>query len=208
MGSIPDGSKIGDRSVVVGPTDADGNTILNRGGLAVGNGAKADSTSIAIGAHANAGSRPIPQQVPVVVNAPHGIAIAGGTVTNPTVNNYNPPERHLSVVQQRGLASSLYQKCTPSSFVSVVWEPDTEALGYASDFTAPLDSVKCLGYRAALVSRPPLIRGVTLITSDWNAPNPQAAALRSALAEAGIPFTAENGEIVRGSSVTVVVGTR
>jgi hypothetical protein len=55
MGNIPEGSRIGNRSVMVGPTDAHGNTILNQGGLAVGYGAKADSTSTAIGAHANAG---------------------------------------------------------------------------------------------------------------------------------------------------------
>ena len=55
VGNIPDGSKIGDSSVVVGPTDANGNTILNKGGMAIGKGAKADATSIAIGENANAG---------------------------------------------------------------------------------------------------------------------------------------------------------
>jgi hypothetical protein len=61
VGQIPPGSRVGDRSTVVGATDSNGNTILNRGGLAIGNGAKADSTSVAIGAHANAGRQPISQ---------------------------------------------------------------------------------------------------------------------------------------------------
>jgi hypothetical protein len=56
VGRVPDDSKIGDRSVIVGATDANGNTILNRGGTAIGTGAKADTTSIAIGEGANAGS--------------------------------------------------------------------------------------------------------------------------------------------------------
>jgi hypothetical protein len=40
----------------VGATDSQGNTIFNKGGTAIGSGACADSTSIAIGAHANAGA--------------------------------------------------------------------------------------------------------------------------------------------------------
>jgi hypothetical protein len=56
MGRIPDGSKIGDGSVVVGATDINGNTVLNQGGLAVGRGATTDPTSIAIGAGAHAGN--------------------------------------------------------------------------------------------------------------------------------------------------------
>lgn len=56
MGRIPDGSKIGDGSVVIGATDDKGNTILNQGGLAVGKGATAGPNSIAIGAKASAGN--------------------------------------------------------------------------------------------------------------------------------------------------------
>lgn len=42
----------GSGNTVVGPTDANGNTIMNKGGIAIGAGAKADSTSVAIGAGA------------------------------------------------------------------------------------------------------------------------------------------------------------
>jgi hypothetical protein len=48
--------EIGDRSVVVGPTDDRGNTILNKGPLAIGHGAYAGPDSIAIGAGAGAGA--------------------------------------------------------------------------------------------------------------------------------------------------------
>ena len=47
---------MGSGNTIIGPTDAAGNTILNRGGVAVGRGARADGTSIAIGAGAMAGS--------------------------------------------------------------------------------------------------------------------------------------------------------
>ncbi|MHC4248317.1 MAG: hypothetical protein ACYS9X_04240 [Planctomycetota bacterium] len=57
MGKVPAGTRVGNRSVYVAPTDDRGNVILNRGGLAAGYGAHADPTSIAIGAWANAGSR-------------------------------------------------------------------------------------------------------------------------------------------------------
>lgn len=49
-------ANMGDNNVFIGATDSHGNTILNRGGVAVGSGACADSTSTAIGANANAGS--------------------------------------------------------------------------------------------------------------------------------------------------------
>ncbi|MBN1638096.1 MAG: hypothetical protein JW866_03960 [Ignavibacteriales bacterium] len=45
---------VGDGSVVINATDSNGNVILNRP-MAIGRGAKADNTSIAIGANANAG---------------------------------------------------------------------------------------------------------------------------------------------------------
>jgi hypothetical protein len=55
VGKIPTGSKLGSGNTIVGATDSNGNTIINRGGTAIGNGATADPGSIAIGAHAHAG---------------------------------------------------------------------------------------------------------------------------------------------------------
>ena len=54
MFNVPSDLTAGDRCVIVGPTDANRNTILN-GTMAVGYGAKAGPGSIAIGAHAGAG---------------------------------------------------------------------------------------------------------------------------------------------------------
>jgi hypothetical protein len=60
VGNLPTGSSLGDGSTYVGATDANGNAILNRGGTAIGHGATADPTSIAIGANAHAGAPSTP----------------------------------------------------------------------------------------------------------------------------------------------------
>jgi hypothetical protein len=52
MGQVT--GRVGHRSVVIGATDSKGNTIINQP-MAVGYGAQADPTSIAIGAFARAG---------------------------------------------------------------------------------------------------------------------------------------------------------
>ena len=51
---------VGDRSVVIGPTDDRGNTILRPapGGTAIGAGAKAGPNSLSVGAGAGAGAKP------------------------------------------------------------------------------------------------------------------------------------------------------
>jgi hypothetical protein len=54
MGNVPPSAQIGDGSVVIGPTDSHGNTIINQP-MAVGRGAQAGPGSIAIGAFAGAG---------------------------------------------------------------------------------------------------------------------------------------------------------
>lgn len=55
IGNVPPNANIGEGSVVVGPTDSSGNTIINTP-MAVGYGAKAGPGSIAIGAFAGAGN--------------------------------------------------------------------------------------------------------------------------------------------------------
>ena len=56
MGNVPPNTKVGEGSVVIGPTDNKGNTIINTPNTAIGRGAKAGPGSIAIGARAGAGA--------------------------------------------------------------------------------------------------------------------------------------------------------
>ena len=56
VGAVPPGLAQGSNNTVVMPTDGSTSVIMNRGGTAIGAGACADSTSIAIGSGANAGA--------------------------------------------------------------------------------------------------------------------------------------------------------
>lgn len=55
IGNVSPNTEVGDGSVVIGPTDANGNTIINQP-MAIGRNAQAGPQSIAIGAGANAGA--------------------------------------------------------------------------------------------------------------------------------------------------------
>jgi acyl carrier protein len=56
--NVPIPKSMGSGNTFVGTTDANGKTIMNKGGTAIGKGACADPTSIAIGADAHAGKCP------------------------------------------------------------------------------------------------------------------------------------------------------
>lgn len=71
-------------------------------------------------------------------NAPNGIAIAGGTVTNPTVNNYAPASRRLSDEQKTTLVACL--KSNPGTFTVSAISNNGEAYQYASDFSGVFTS--------------------------------------------------------------------
>jgi cytoskeletal protein RodZ len=71
-------------------------------------------------------------------NAPNGIAIAGGTVTNPTVNNYAPASRRLSNEQKTMLVACL--KSNPGTFTVSAISNNAEAYQYASDFSGVFTS--------------------------------------------------------------------
>ena len=66
--------------------------------------------------------------------APNGIAISGGNVQNPTVNNYSaPPPRRLSDEQRRILIPCLQTK--PGSFTVSAIMNSAEAHRYAQDYS-------------------------------------------------------------------------
>jgi hypothetical protein len=106
VGRVPYRAVNGNGNTIVGATDANGNTIFNHGGTAIGSGAQAGSTGVAIGAHANAGALGS-RQTQTTNNAPNGIAISGGNVVNPTVNNYAAPQRQIPKQIQDELIAAL-----------------------------------------------------------------------------------------------------
>lgn len=82
MGAIPNTLEVGDGSVVIGPTDKYGNTIINTP-MAVGRNAHTSgSGSIAIGAGANAGDRP---NFPALI---HELELVMSKSSDPAIVNY------------------------------------------------------------------------------------------------------------------------
>jgi hypothetical protein len=90
VGNVPARTINGNENTIVGATDDHGNTILNRGGTAIGAGAHADPTSIAIGANAAAG-----QPVPTYQQTCQGSACAQGPGAQATYNQFGPPEARI-----------------------------------------------------------------------------------------------------------------
>ncbi len=72
-------------------------------------------------------------QTRATANAPNGIAIAGGTVIQPTVNNYTPPNRRLSDDQKAMLKACLAVK-TGTFTISAIAN-NSEAYQYAKYFS-------------------------------------------------------------------------
>jgi hypothetical protein len=69
-----------------------------------------------------------------IINAPNGIAIGGGNVVNPTVNNFGALQRHLTSQQKQQLISLLSPyKDTPFNGV-YAFGSDNEGNIYAHDF--------------------------------------------------------------------------
>lgn len=66
-----------------------------------------------------------------IISAPNGIAIGGGNVNNPTVNNYAPPERRISPSQRTELISALKGKKLKVAFGYLLNVPDSQQ--YAED---------------------------------------------------------------------------
>ena len=86
--NVPAQQSMGDGNTIVGPTDSHGNTVYNKGGVAIGNGARADSTSVAIGAHANAGNTTEQPSVGTITVQP-GAAVSVGQKGGITVGQIN-----------------------------------------------------------------------------------------------------------------------
>lgn len=124
----------GNGNTIMGATDANGNTILNRGGTAIGRGAKADQSSIAIGAGANAGT-----QVTQSTNAPCSGNSVGGNVDNSgcQVGTVPPPNRVIEATSREAAVALLKTAPTGSKVYFVVIGGGQEI----GDFEQSLESI-------------------------------------------------------------------
>jgi hypothetical protein len=76
-------------------------------------------------------SNKVSEEAPVL-NAPNGIAISGGVVNNPTVNNYSPPQRKLLPDFKSRLSVCLSKVSGTVELTALM--NDSEAYTYASDW--------------------------------------------------------------------------
>ena len=109
IGNVDPNSHIGEGSVVVGPTDSHGNTILNTP-MAVGYGAQAGPGSISIGAFAGGGLRN--------VQLPHQLQPEIQELINLAIHQANQPL--LAAFEQ--LAAELREPKPRGSAVLLAWE--------------------------------------------------------------------------------------
>jgi hypothetical protein len=88
-------------------------------------------------------TRPPPPKMEI--NAPNGIAIGGGTVTNPTVINFGPPQRQLTDEQVKGLTDFI-NGLPPFIRITVATvEGNAEAEKYANEFQKVLSELNRQG---------------------------------------------------------------
>jgi Spy/CpxP family protein refolding chaperone len=106
VGNVPYRSIDGNGNTIVGATDSNGNTILNKGGTAIGNGAKADSTSVAIGAHANAGGNVAAPQSQPCIGSNCFQGTNSGTVIQ-TLNQYGAPKLVMTDAQRDAIRDAM-----------------------------------------------------------------------------------------------------
>ena len=83
-------------------------------------------------------SSPTQTQTAETVSAPNGLAIGGGVVTNPTVNNFSPPERVLREEQISTLSRLVGQQATSSPFSISFQVGDDEAFRFARSIATGL----------------------------------------------------------------------
>lgn len=197
------------------PTDAPSLDAARKNRTKPSNGTKSAANETPSARQNSDNALPRPPAAPTVQlnNAPNGIAIGGGTVTNPTVNNYSVPERHLSQIQRteiESLAASLPESTT--DFLTVEAENDPESSTYGDEIRAAFAAHGRAGgnqITLRLVETPPVPKGVYVLISGENDPNfGLAQKIANGLARAGVSVLFERGTDLREGQVKIVVGYR
>jgi hypothetical protein len=145
-------------------------------------------------------------------NAPSGIAIGGGTVTNPTVNNFGLPDRRLTQSQIIALETSARIVCPSLPPIRVTAaNGNQEAQRYALDFVSALRAGECKADLALPI--PGLtadVTGVLIGVRDQNNLDSAAQALKGILSAGGIPFSVApmKADFFPGEKSVLVIGAR
>ncbi|MBZ5660722.1 MAG: hypothetical protein LAO08_09970 [Acidobacteriia bacterium] len=157
--------------------------------------------------------RPSPKTPPVQINnTPSGIAIGGGTVTNPTVNNFGPLNRRLNQKQTVDLESSARSACSTLGLINVTASNgNQEAQRYALDFVNALKGGGCKAdLSLPIPGLTPDVTGVGIGVRDMNNIDPIAQALKRILSDAKVQFyiAPMKPDFFRDEQTVLVIGAR
>lgn len=155
--------------------------------------------------HPSIGSAEPPR--PLLVSAPAGIAIGGGTVNNPTVINTSPPQRCVAGGQYDQLVS-LLKAAGPHKTAIRHSNGNLESQRFADCIAkATTDAGWEVIPRPKFLIELVVVPGVRIFVRDISAPPPSGALeLQRALMAVGIDAPAENAEITSGLDFEIFVG--
>ncbi len=155
-----------------------------------------------------AASAPSPQQPLPMISAPHGIAIGGGNVSNPTVNNFAPADRHLTNAQQLALKSVAETMPEDAAqWFKVEAENTAESCDFGTDIRDAFGS-KTGHLITRFAERSPSPRGVFVIVKNQEDPHfAFAQAIANALVRSNVSSVqfAAAPDLTAGT-VKIVVG--
>lgn len=151
----------------------------------------------------------VTKPAPVIVE-PGSIGITGGTVTNPTVNNFGTSEWHLSDSQKTALgvfADSLPNEA--AQYVVVGDIPDRQSQTYASDLFNVLAAHHRVNRRGHILSMGgEFPKGISIAVHDAGDANfGMAERIVSEMRSEGIPVgDVSTSEEVRNHEIHIIVG--
>ena len=140
----------------------------------------------------------------VTNNCPNGICISGGTATNPTVNNYVPPQRTLTPQQQAQIAQALRPICPFEIAVRHI-PGDKEGQAYADQISDAIRRAGCTVRRPRFLIDEHTGEGVFVVAHDREHIPPGAEETFNALTDAGVRPKAQTSEAIETDVVYVFV---
>ena len=133
---------------------------------------------------------PASTQTPVpstTISAPNGIAIGGGVVSNPQVNNYYaPPQRILTGEKNDKFIASLKETC-PFEIVVRAIPGNAESMEYADQLSAAIKEAGCTVVAPRILFDTTAIKGLWVTIHDRNNIPKGSDALLKAFGDAGVP---------------------
>lgn len=146
-------------------------------------------------------------QLPAV-SAPYGIAIGGGTVTSPTVNNYGPVERHLTASQIQALsATAEVLPDSMSEWLVIETTTDSNASIYAREILTIFSAHrKVKTFLTRLIEPNPELKGIYVLIHSGEDDNFKAAQqIANAMQRSGMAVTFQAADYLAPKQIKIVV---